>query len=49
VERSCAWATRFHHLTRDYERLPQTVEGLYFVAFACLVLHRLVKVVAHGP
>jgi hypothetical protein len=26
---------------RDYERLPQVVAGLHFVAFACLFLHRL--------
>ena len=26
----------------DYERLAETVEGLTFVAFACLLLHRLV-------
>ena len=49
VERSFAWATRFRRLARDYERLPQTVEGLYFVAFACLMLHRLVTVAAHSP
>ncbi len=41
VERSFAWATRFRRLVRDYERLPQTVAGLHFVAFACLFLHRL--------
>jgi transposase len=49
VERSFAWATRFRRLARDYERLPHTVEGLYFVAFACLMLHRLVTTVAQGP
>jgi hypothetical protein len=27
---------------QDYERLPQTVAGLhYFVAFACLMVHRV--------
>ncbi|MBY0331379.1 MAG: transposase [Acetobacteraceae bacterium] len=40
VERSFAWATRFRRLVRDYERLPQTVAGLHFIGFACLVLHR---------
>ncbi len=49
VERSFAWATRFRRLARDYERLPQTVEGLYFVAFACLMLHRLIPVAAQSP
>lgn len=47
VERSFAWATRFRRLVRDYERLPQTVEGLHFVAFATLMLHRVAM--AHGP
>jgi transposase len=49
VERSFAWAARFRRLTRDYERLPETVAGLHFVAFACLMLHRLVTVVAQSP
>ena len=42
VERSFGWATRFRRLTRDYERLPQTVAGLHFVVFACLFLQRFV-------
>jgi transposase len=41
VERSFGWAARFRRLARDYERLPDTVAGLHFVAFACLMLHRL--------
>jgi transposase len=41
VERSFAWAARFRRLARDYERLPQTVASLHFLAFACLLLHRL--------
>ncbi len=49
VERSFAWAARFRRLARDYERLPSTVEGLHFLAFACLMLHRLVITVAQGP
>jgi len=49
VERSFAWAARFRRLARDYERLPETVAGLHFVAFACLMLHRLVTVVAQSP
>jgi transposase len=40
VERSFAWATRFRRLVRDYERLPETVQGLHFIAFACLMLHK---------
>lgn len=42
VERSFAWAARFRRLARDYERLPTTVVGLHFLAFACLLLHRVV-------
>ncbi len=41
VERSFAWATRFRRLAKDYERLPETVAGLHFVAFACLMLQRI--------
>jgi len=42
VERSFAWTTRFRRLVRDYERLPETLAGLHFVAFACLMLSRVV-------
>ena len=41
VERSFAWSARFRRLARDYERLPQTLAGLHFAAFACLMLARL--------
>jgi len=44
VERGFAWAARFRRLARDYERLPSVLAGLHFVAFACLMLHRLVPV-----
>lgn len=44
VERGFAWATRFRRLARDYERLPEVLAGLHFVAFACLMLHRLIPV-----
>jgi transposase len=40
VERSFAWAARFRRLARDYERLPETLAGLHFLAFAILLLHR---------
>ena len=49
VERSFAWAARFRRLAKDYERLPDVVAGLHFLAFACLMLHRLVTVVAQSP
>lgn len=40
VERDFAWASRFRRLVKDYERLPDTVAGLHFVAFVCLMLNR---------
>ena len=40
VERSFAWAARFRRLAKDYERLPETLIGLHFVAFVCLLLTR---------
>ncbi len=49
VERSFAWASRFRRLAKDYERLPDTVTGLHFVAFACLMLQRLITLAAQSP
>ena len=49
VERSFAWAARFRRLARDYERLPETLAGLHFVAFACLMLHRVIPLLAQPP
>ena len=48
VERSFAWASRFRRLAKDYERLPETVAGLHFVAFACLFLHRFVNLLTQS-
>jgi len=45
VERSFAWAARFRRLARDYERLPETLAGLHFVAFAMLLAARFVQFV----
>jgi transposase len=42
AERSFAWEARFRRLARDYERLPAVLAGLHFIAFACLLLHRVV-------
>jgi transposase len=42
VERSFAWAARFRRLARDYERLPATLAGLHFLAFAIVMLKRFV-------
>jgi transposase len=45
VERSFAWASRFRRLARDYERLPQVLAGLHFVAFTILLLHRMLPMI----
>ena len=49
VERSFALAARFRRPAKDDERLPETVAGLHFVAFAGLMLHRLVTSAAESP
>ena len=49
VERSFAWAARFRRLAKDDERLPETVVGLHFVAFACLTLHRAMLALGPSP
>jgi transposase len=40
VERSFAWMARFRRLARDYERLDETLEGIHYVAFSILMLHK---------
>jgi transposase len=44
VERSFAWTGRFRRLARDYERLPQILEGLHILAFAILMLKRFADI-----
>jgi transposase len=46
VERSFGWMSRFRRLVRDYERLPETLKGLHFLAFAMIMLHRFVQTIA---
>ncbi len=46
VERSFAWLARFRRLARDYERLPDVLAGLHFLAFALLLLNRFVHLMA---
>ena len=46
VERSFAWLARFRRLARDYERLPETLAGLHFLAFAIVLLRRFVTLMA---
>jgi transposase len=49
VERDFAWASRFRRLLKDFERLPETVAGLHFVAFVCLMLSRAVPALGVSP
>jgi transposase len=46
VERTFAWTARFRRLARDYERLPQTLAGLHFIAIATLMLQRVTSIFA---
>ncbi len=46
IERSNAWMARFRRLARDYERLPDTIKGLHFFAFAILMLAQRVHLLA---
>ncbi len=46
VERSFAWAARFRRLAKDYERLPETLAGLHFLAFAVLMLARFIHLIS---
>jgi len=44
VERSFGWLSRFRRLARDYERLSATLTGFHFIAFACVMLRRLMMI-----
>jgi len=46
VERSFAWAARFRRLARDYERLATTLGAFHFLAFACLMIASLFRLLA---
>jgi transposase len=48
VGRDFAWASRFRRLVKDYERLPTTLAGLHFVAFACLFLRQAIGILGAG-
>jgi transposase len=49
VERDFAWTSRFRRLAKDYERLPATLAGLHFAAFACLFLRQATGILGAGP
>jgi len=46
VERSFGWMSRFRRLARDYERLPETLAGLHYLAFAILMLKNVAEILA---
>jgi transposase len=46
VERSFGWMARFRRLARDYERLPETLAGLHFLAFVILMLKNVAEILA---
>ncbi len=45
VERSFAWLARFRRLARDYERLPETLAGLHYLAFSMVLLKRFLTAI----
>jgi transposase len=46
VERSFGWVSRFRRLARDYERLPETLAGLHYLAFVILMLKNVAEILA---
>ena len=40
------WMSRFRRLARDYERLPETLAGLHYVAFVILMLKNVAEILA---
>jgi transposase len=46
VERSFGWMSRFRRLAQDYERLPETLAGLHYLAFVILMLKNVAEVLA---
>lgn len=43
VERTFAWLGRYRRLSRDYEYLPETEEGMIYLAMSRLMLGRLCR------
>jgi transposase len=46
VERSFGWMSRFRRLARDYERLPETLAGLHYLAFVIVMLKNVAEILA---
>jgi hypothetical protein len=49
VERDFARPSRFRRLVKDYERLPNVLAGLHYIAFACLFLRQATSILGAGP
>lgn len=43
VERSFGWMARFRRLTRDYERLADTLKGFHWLAFSILLFPKVIQ------
>jgi putative transposase len=43
VERSIAWMGRYRRLSKDYEAMTQTSEGMIYAAFGGTMLRKLVR------
>jgi transposase len=48
VERSFGWMPRFRRLAHDYERLPEPLTGLHYLAFVILMLKNVAEILAQG-
>jgi len=48
IERSFGWMACFRRLARDYERLPETLAGLHYLAFAIITLGRLAELLVQS-
>jgi transposase len=48
IERSFGWMARFRRLARDYERLPETLAGLHYLAFVIIMIRRLAELLVQS-
>ena len=48
IERSFGWMARFRRLARDYERLPETLAGLHYLASVIIMLRRLAELLVQS-
>lgn len=48
IERSFGWMARFRRLARDYERLPETLAGLHYLAFVIIMVRRLAELLVQS-